>query len=351
MTQTQVNLSFLRLFNHIKGINKPYSDDEIDPMWLEERADKASRERWTNYLQHYEKVGVAHPKVKYPVMFGQGDNMYPGMMATEDIKKGEQICKIPAREIITTRAAFFSEPLMPIYYENPELFGRHVHEGEDMVLHTFILHEIQKKEASRYFYMIKNWPRDTDILMNWDEEDLEYLQDPTLMSEAEKSYNELMDTWNRLYEVLRNYPEVFKPESISFSRFKWVTILTTNRCFASNWPGVCQMVPFADQVNHENVDVNYDCLDQETGESLLTKAEKELMRKKEEEDKKQKRTNFLLDLKDDLVDMSDEIQKNYVQTLAEEGQTLPSDKNTWRIQVKGREKPKLVNKPTFAEDN
>jgi hypothetical protein len=64
---------------------------------------------------------------------------------------------------------------MPIYYDNPEIFGRHVHEGEDMVLHTFILHEIQKKENSRYFQMIKNWPKDTDILMNWDEEDLEYL--------------------------------------------------------------------------------------------------------------------------------------------------------------------------------
>lgn len=30
---------------------------------------------------------------------------------------------------------------------------------------------------------------------------------------------------------------------------------------------------------------------------------------------------------------------------------MPSDSNTWRIQVKGREQPKLVNKPTFAEDD
>jgi hypothetical protein len=57
-----------------------------------------------------------------------------------------------------------------------------------------------------------------------------------------------------------------------------------------------------------------------------------------------------LDLKDDLVDMSDTIQKNYIETLAEEGHDMPSEKNTWRIQVKGREQPRLVNKPTFAED-
>ena len=46
------------------------------------------------------------------------------------------------------------------------------------------------------------WPKDTDILMNWDEDDLDWLQDPTLKQEAEKAYNEMMDTWNRLYEVL-----------------------------------------------------------------------------------------------------------------------------------------------------
>ena len=39
------------------------------------------------------------------------------------------------------------------------------------------------------------WPRDTDILMNWDEESLDMLQDPTLIYEAEKQFNEFMDNW------------------------------------------------------------------------------------------------------------------------------------------------------------
>jgi len=34
------------------------------------------------------------------------------------------------------------------------------------------------------------------------------------------------------------------------------------------------MVPWADQINHENVNVNYDCLDAETGERLMTWDEK-----------------------------------------------------------------------------
>ena len=87
--------------------------------------------------------------------------------------------------------------------------------------------------------MIRMWPKDTDILMNWDEEDLEWLQDPTLLREATKQYDDFMESWKRLYDTLVKYPKFFKPESISLYRFKWVYILTTNRCFSSNWPGVC----------------------------------------------------------------------------------------------------------------
>ena len=44
-----------------------------------------------------------------------------------------------------------------------------------MLIHAYILFEIQKGEKSQYHQMIKNWPKDADILMNWDDEDLEYL--------------------------------------------------------------------------------------------------------------------------------------------------------------------------------
>lgn len=46
------------------------------------------------------------------------------------------------------------------------------------------------------------------------------------------------------------------------NKFKYVYIVTTNRAFSSNWPGVSLMVPFADYINHENVDTSFDCVDQ-----------------------------------------------------------------------------------------
>ena len=35
---TPVNLSFLKLFNHVKGIGRPQKPDDIDVNWLEERS-------------------------------------------------------------------------------------------------------------------------------------------------------------------------------------------------------------------------------------------------------------------------------------------------------------------------
>ena len=135
-------------------------------------------------MNHVQKVGIEHPKVKYPVAFGQGDNKFFGIMATQDIPKGEIIIKVPAREIMNTKKAFYAPELQEIFYNHPEIFGKHNVDGEENMLYTFTLLEIDKKEKSHFHHMIKMWPRDADILMAWEEEDLAELQDPTLSSEA-----------------------------------------------------------------------------------------------------------------------------------------------------------------------
>lgn len=84
-----------------------------------------------------------------------------------------------------------------------------------------------------------------------------------------------MNQWQQLYKCLRQYPSIFPESSIGLNKFKYVYILTTNRCFSSPWPGVCQMVPFADYVNHENVDTGFDCVDSEGNSYELKKSEEE----------------------------------------------------------------------------
>lgn len=143
-------------------------------------------------------------------------------------------------------------------------------------------------EKSRFYEMAMMWPKDADILMNWNEEELEWLQDESLVSDAEKGYDDFLAQWDKLYRCLKKYPELFQPQDISLAKFKWVYILLTNRCFGSNFLGNYQMVPFADNINHENVDTGFDCVD-EKGESLQSEAERdeeaenERLRKEEEE--------------------------------------------------------------------
>lgn len=74
MTETPINFSFLRLNNLAKGLFKPHAPDDIDSDWLEKRASQKQRKDWTEYNKSLRAAGVVAPKVKYPVMFGSGDN-------------------------------------------------------------------------------------------------------------------------------------------------------------------------------------------------------------------------------------------------------------------------------------
>jgi len=88
------------------------------------------------------------------------------------------------------------------------------------------------------------------------------------------------------------------------------------------------MVPYADQINHENVNVNYDCLDPITGISIMSIEEKEEKAKKEEDAKQEKKKEFLVTLKNDLEDLNKEFAANGIQ-----GSLAPGENstNTWRI--------------------
>ena len=106
------------------------------------------------------------------------------------------------------------------------------------------------------------------------------------------------------------------------------------------------MVPFADQINHENVDVNYDCLDPKTGISLTTEEEKEEKRRKEAMEAHNKQKEFLVKLKDDLTGISDMIEQEQKQQLE-----APNESNTWRIQTTKYKNSQLaLTNKEFEED-
>lgn len=99
------------------------------------------------------------------------------------------------------------------------------------------------------------------------------------------------------------------------------------------------MVPWADQINHENVNVNYDCLDAKTGERLMTWDEKLELQRQEELKKEDSKGRFLTDLKNDLQELSNKFDKKTGQ-IVQVG-SGPNEHNTIRIQT---DKNKIVKK-------
>jgi hypothetical protein len=62
-TDTVFRMSFLKMMNNVKGINKPVKPEEVETDWLEKRAPAPIRKKWQEYLSHYKSVGITHPKV------------------------------------------------------------------------------------------------------------------------------------------------------------------------------------------------------------------------------------------------------------------------------------------------
>jgi hypothetical protein len=91
--------------------------------------------------------------------------------------------------------------------------------------------------------------------------------------------------------------------------------LLTNRCFGSNFLGIYQMVPFADNINHENVDTGFDCVNA-AGETMYS-----IQERTEEEDaerlRKQAEEQFaaITQLKTEMLECEITLRKK----MAEEG--------------------------------
>lgn len=119
------------------------------------------------------------------------------------------------------------------------------------------MYEIQKGPESRYYHYFQTWPDDTEILFEWSPKEMEELQDDSLAEESKDHYSDYKLCFNQISGFLDKHPEFFKPESYREDIFKLCYVLLTNRCFGSEWKGLSQMVPSADMLNHDNVNVHY----------------------------------------------------------------------------------------------
>lgn len=182
---------------------------------------------------------------------------YPGMVATEDIHSDQILMEIPREMLLTTRQAWFS-PVRSIFQENPDYFSpNRAYAWEDRMLMMFLIYEHSRGKDSPWYHLLENLSRDIDYVIFWPEEELELLEDESLVRLARGTRSSFEEEAQKFLEIAKKYPDILKEEFFTYENVRWIYIHLTTRCFGKYFEYVT-MVPMAELLNHECTDVFYD---------------------------------------------------------------------------------------------
>eukprot|EP01102_Stenamoeba_stenopodia_P008439 TRINITY_DN2426_c0_g1_i2.p1 TRINITY_DN2426_c0_g1~~TRINITY_DN2426_c0_g1_i2.p1 ORF type:complete len:419 (+),score=87.50 TRINITY_DN2426_c0_g1_i2:64-1320(+) len=190
-----------------------------------------------------------------------------GLVATEDIHKGEVLVAIPKRFLLNTQSALESD-IGHIIKKHNEL-----HPLQTLSLH--ILRERQKQRDSFWFPYFRMLPESFNTTALFLDSELPHLQNGQLIQDTKSDRHEMTTKYQSLIKIIEKYPKVFgdvhDPHSMySYSNFQWAwMVIQTRSCFmeldkAKN--DNCVVVPFADMLNHSN-SVNSEAAYNETTQS------------------------------------------------------------------------------------
>jgi len=144
-----------------------------------------------------------------------------------------------------------SEPIRTLIRDHPSLLLT------DMALAIYVMQEFAKGEES-FFYPFLNIIPEPLNATDWSDNELLELQDSKLASRIMFRRDHLKSSYERTFKSLfEEYPGIISPDVYSWQLFKksWGTIQA--RAFGRRLPWT-SLVPFADCLNHANVQTKYD---------------------------------------------------------------------------------------------
>ncbi|OMJ75653.1 hypothetical protein SteCoe_25179 [Stentor coeruleus] len=198
------------------------------------------------------RMGIKWPKIVYPVLFPPG---YIGSMAVEDIFPGDAIVTSPNNALLTSRVAKESD-LLSIFEENSSYYNNENAYCSDLIITSFLLYEKSKGPASKWYEFIGYQPKTPSNLQDWSELELSELQDKDLIFDTIKTIENWKNVWESWVQVMKNYPEKFTEELLSFKEFTWATRLIGTRTFGKFAPYLT-FFPVGELLNHDNVESYY----------------------------------------------------------------------------------------------
>ncbi|GBG32761.1 Histone-lysine N-methyltransferase setd3 [Hondaea fermentalgiana] len=206
-----------------------------------------TEEREFAFLQWLRENGAMIDKLEWPSRATTSG--VRGTVALQDIESGEPMLEIPQKMIIYPAVCLACEALQPVYHARWRFFQS----DDDLIIAVFLMHERLQGKDSFWFPYLEVLPTPGGI-GEWSHEEQLELQDRDLVAEARRRPGAL----KRLYSQVQEAIELsgLYPAQYSFELFKWAWMVIQSRAFGRRLPWTA-MVPFADCLNHNNVQVKY----------------------------------------------------------------------------------------------
>ena len=153
-----------------------------------------------------------------------------------------------------------------------------------MVIILFLLSEGEKDQKNTdWYHFIRNLPDEVDIPCFWHEKEWELFRDPKIRKGLLRQLNTYKKIEQDLLALIQAYPALFPSKSASYCSEKIKRYYTHLFSRAFGPVDYLMMVPLAEMLNHENVNVSFGKkfgeekpYDQEYGEDYRTTSSEEL---------------------------------------------------------------------------
>ncbi|CAN0530881.1 unnamed protein product, partial [Ectocarpus sp. 12 AP-2014] len=174
-----------------------------------------------------------------------------GAVARRDIAPGDHMVIIPHALMMSEFHAKADPKYGHVHRLNTRLLG------SDNGLALYIMQEILKEERSFYWPYLRMLPTPCN-LRNWNRESLLLLQDHKLVRTTAARSRQLLALYRETIEFLSSsYPELYTADRYTFELFDFAWRTIQARAFGKRLKSSA-LVPFADCLNHGNVQTKYD---------------------------------------------------------------------------------------------
>ncbi|EKX44656.1 hypothetical protein GUITHDRAFT_109433 [Guillardia theta CCMP2712] len=239
-------------------------------------------EKEQRFLAWLREHGAKFDKLEWPVYRwpGKPHDGERGVRVISDIAPCEEMFSIPEK-ILMSRKSCMASSIAHVFRKHKDvLFSSR----DELALTLLILYEkLDQGNASFWKPMIDILPADPGAASKWSEEELQELQDESLKAEAMIVVASMQQTYQRvLRPILVQHGDVFSVDRYTWEEFRWALLCVESRTFGRFLPHP-SIVPFADLLNHVNVQTSYRWLPEERRAAYMCDASGEHVHRRGEE--------------------------------------------------------------------